>query len=560
MATADFSQSGPQMIDAPPGHSDPVVDDHSFKLAAIALVAAHAPMVIVQLYRTWQLPRYQFGPLLIAMIVTFAWQRSRRDIPGTDNFGTRAGIPILLLGLAMLSASALLHSPWVATAALLINIAGLLIHTSGLNGFRRYSDLWLLSWLAIPLPMKSDTRLIGWLQLMTSRAASGVLDLMGIEHRLAGNIFYIPGQQLFVDEACSGVQSLFGTLACVGLYCIWSRFSIVRSLVLIAAVWVWVPVVNALRVLAVVHVNSTTNYDLSVGWPHDMLAVVLFPITLFLIFATDRVTGWIWEPIPEMENKWADGWNRLIAAGTHAEEPESAQDTLSDTPSKDTASRLIPRLPSLVLSGFLAVGSFQLILMGFGRFATSSMNLSERPMFAESMPETVEDWRRADFRTVHRERGSDEGEFSQEWIYGTPRGAAIVSWDHPFIGWHELTQCYQGRGWKVLDRIRHDDDVVELVLRNSSGEFAWVAFTLLDTQGAQLEAPTASVANLLANRLASEVQTLEWSDTTYQLQLYQKMSLEPTTEDRNDLNSKYRGFLKHMQGNLANGETTEVMP
>ena len=50
-----------------------------------------------------------------------------------------------------------------------------------------------------------------------------MLDLLGVPHLREGNILSIPGKQLLVEEACSGVNSvLFMSSACV-FYVLWRR-------------------------------------------------------------------------------------------------------------------------------------------------------------------------------------------------------------------------------------------------------------------------------------------------------------------------------------------------
>ena len=73
-------------------------------------------------------------------------------------------------------------------------------------------------WLLVPLPFRWDVRLVFALQDWSSRAASLMLDFWGVDHLLAGHILELPHQQFLVEEACSGIQSLFSLLAFAAIY------------------------------------------------------------------------------------------------------------------------------------------------------------------------------------------------------------------------------------------------------------------------------------------------------------------------------------------------------
>ena len=68
------------------------------------------------------------------------------------------------------------------------------------------------------------------------------------------------------------------------------------------------------------------------------------------------------------------------------------------------------------------------------------------------MPERVGGFERVGFRTESRARDSSWGEFSRFWSFRGQGSSLTVSLDYDFVDWHELTACYEGRGWTVYDR------------------------------------------------------------------------------------------------------------
>ncbi len=86
------------------------------------------------------------------------------------------------------------------------------------------------------------------LQFKASALGAALLEWRHVPVRLAGNVIQLPGRQLFVTEACSGIRSLVALLS-LGVLVggLWLRTPIGRLGVLALAVPVAV-VVNAVRV------------------------------------------------------------------------------------------------------------------------------------------------------------------------------------------------------------------------------------------------------------------------------------------------------------------------
>src|SRR5436853_413288 len=80
---------------------------------------------------------------------------------------------------------------------------------------------WFFLWLLIPPPLNLDQRLVTRLQTFTARQSSRLLDQLGVLHVMQGNVVVIPHKHLLVEEACSGINSLFSMLACTLFFVLW---------------------------------------------------------------------------------------------------------------------------------------------------------------------------------------------------------------------------------------------------------------------------------------------------------------------------------------------------
>ena len=132
--------------------------------------------------------------------------------------------------------------------------AALLYAVGGARLFRAALPAWLLLWLIIPPPFELDRQLILWLQSLTTRWASAVLDFLGQYHVLAGNVVEIGGRRLFVEEACSGVNSLFSAAACTLFFVFLVRRPPLHAALLLAASVGWVLAANVVRVAGIAYV------------------------------------------------------------------------------------------------------------------------------------------------------------------------------------------------------------------------------------------------------------------------------------------------------------------
>jgi exosortase/archaeosortase family protein len=75
----------------------------------------------------------------------------------------------------------------------------------------------------------------------------------------SGSAIEVDGKLLIIEQACSGIHSLFSVLACTVFYVFWNHYSWLRAAFVITAAAAWVLLGNVARI-ATVAWGST-------GWP-----------------------------------------------------------------------------------------------------------------------------------------------------------------------------------------------------------------------------------------------------------------------------------------------------
>ena len=131
--------------------------------------------------------------------------------------------------------------------------------------------------------------MIGVLQTTVTRMSSSVLDLLGVFHVREGNVIRLADRPLLIEEACSGIHSLFAVLAGMVFLAIYCRRSFARGLGLLAAAVTWVVLANTLRIVTVVYLAATWQVDVASGWSHEALGLAVFAVALGLTASTDNL-------------------------------------------------------------------------------------------------------------------------------------------------------------------------------------------------------------------------------------------------------------------------------
>src|SRR5262249_45473600 len=114
----------------------------------------------------------------------------------------------------LLAAAVLLDVPRLAGIGGLLLLAAAPLGLGGWPLLRALLPALVYLLLVIPPPFGLDRLLITKLQLLTAKASSRVLDYFGVYHNMDGTVVETAGKRYMVEEACSGIHSLFSILAC----------------------------------------------------------------------------------------------------------------------------------------------------------------------------------------------------------------------------------------------------------------------------------------------------------------------------------------------------------
>jgi exosortase len=257
-------------------------------ITGIAFLALFGEPLVLLVQDWWNLPEAGHGLLLAPVGVWLAWRSGIRK----DAAPNRAlGIGMLMAAVLIRYVSGLAAEPFTMRESMVLALAGLTVYHFG---YRQILHWWLpfaLFALAVPLPELVTQRLALPLQFKASRMGAALLTSRHVPVLLSGNIIRMPGQELFVTEACSGLRSLTALLSLavlMGGLMLRSPFSRLSLIALSIPVAI---VINGIRVFLTGFLVYFVSPELGRGFMHSTEGWLLFVVSFISLGAMTWLLG-----------------------------------------------------------------------------------------------------------------------------------------------------------------------------------------------------------------------------------------------------------------------------
>jgi exosortase len=436
---------------------------------------AMAPFWAVHARNLWRQPQFQIFPLLYVVLGILLY-REVQFIGVPTKWRAFLGKSLIFLSAAVFLVAVLLYSPHFGqTAGVLWFLGGLITYANNLPVRRIVSFGALLSLTLIPYSVSLQISQL--LQNATAYGSCGVLETIGVPHIREGNLIEVPGRLLFVDEACSGIQSLFAALSVVAMLIVTQRFAFFVTAFSLSSVPVWAVIGNLVRIVTIAFTQTKWRLDLSHGWAHMAIGYANFLIIAFFLFVWIKLLKTLFGVIPkpvsgEIQSPVIELFNRLVR--WPASQPAAIVDTRGTIVSQCTpittnvdetqhsrgsiVQKFIFASNLLAASALLLIGIANLAFMiAVGeRFFDATRFEDFQPFVANSLPgkeafAAVQGaWPIHGSEVIEREMGNTFGNYSHVWRMTSPtRFTCNTSLDFPFFEYHDLSACYRAAGWNV---------------------------------------------------------------------------------------------------------------
>lgn len=305
----------------------------------LLLAVAHLPVLMSEYSNLWNKEHYQFYPLAL---ISFGCYFYARRLPGRFHWRPICWALVALDACLLIYGSGLL---WMLTGVGLnfSPIAGvvgfwLLVWAVCLACSDREVDwslgyLILLPLITVRLPLNLDQDLILWLQKVTTIVSSELLNFFGYLHSRQGVILDFPGKRFEVENACSGVQSLFAVLFLAAFVTCGYRRRFLHTAIVISCGLLFAGFMNVVRISVIAIAWDTSRIDLSSGVSHDVIGYVALFAAALLVFSADAFLAFCFEPVPDRKgagitaiyrNPITSLWNWFFKTRTRKQdEPEA---------------------------------------------------------------------------------------------------------------------------------------------------------------------------------------------------------------------------------------------
>jgi len=228
----------------------------------------------------WNDPEAGHGLLLFPVSLWLAWKSGlvteRR--------------PNIVLGSILLVAGALIRVTaelaaelYTMRMSMVLAALGLVIFFLGLKQALRWWLPIVLLGLSVPLPELIKSALALPLQFKASQMGAALLEWRHVPVRLTGNVILLPGQRLFVTEACSGLRSLTALLSLAVLMGgLWLTRPVMRLGLLFLAVPIAI-LINGVRVFLTGFLVYFVDPAMGEGFMHLTEGWLLFLVSFALV-------------------------------------------------------------------------------------------------------------------------------------------------------------------------------------------------------------------------------------------------------------------------------------
>jgi exosortase len=254
-------------------------------LAAAALAGvlgwAYWP-TLTDLVRKWSAdPTYSHGYLVPAFALVLLYARRDRLEPGRLR-PSWWGLLVVTVGTALRLASAYWSFYPLDRYSLLVVLAGMVLALGGWHALRWAGPSVAFLVFMIPLPSDVGQALSGPLQRVTTRASANVLQTLGFVAVPAGNVLLMPGGDLGVAEACSGLRMFMTFCALSTALAFIGRRSALQRVILVGSALPLAIACNVFRVTLTAVVSELAGHEAAdifhehwAGWAMIAAALVL---------------------------------------------------------------------------------------------------------------------------------------------------------------------------------------------------------------------------------------------------------------------------------------------
>jgi exosortase len=230
-------------------------------------------------------PDYSHGFLVIPLALFFLWTR-RSQFPWDEVRPSLSGAALLLFACGLRVAAGMFYLAPLDGWTIPIWLAGAVCLVAGWRCLMWSLPAIVFLWFMIPIPFTAESWFSVPLQAIATQLSTSCLVMLGQPALAEGNTIWLGDQQLFIEEACSGLRIFVGIFALAFAFALFSRWSWwQKALALVAALPIAI-VANMTRVVVTGLLYQYSSSEAARHFSHDISGLVMIPFAagLFWLF------------------------------------------------------------------------------------------------------------------------------------------------------------------------------------------------------------------------------------------------------------------------------------
>lgn len=262
-------------------------------LVAAVLAAAVALCIptLTLLSRIWERFEYYGHGYAIPLVALYLIWRDRAHIVQALQVGTPPLIgPLVVLAVAGAQFAAILgDAAFLAGVGLTVVLAAVAYGLAGRPLLRSVALPLAFLVLMVPPPRFLTYQILLRLKLFVTDVSVGILQTFGTTVAADGNEILLPGAELFVADACSGLTSIVTLLPLAAIVAYFLSHGVWRRVVVMASVVPLAVCANILRVVGTVSAVSIWGVDAAQGVLHESFGLWTYLIGTLALLGVARV-------------------------------------------------------------------------------------------------------------------------------------------------------------------------------------------------------------------------------------------------------------------------------
>lgn len=254
------------------------------------LLVLAVPTIITLANSAWSTDTGAHGPVVLATGLWLLHNDGFRLPPASAGTHWRQALPVLAIGLIVYAFGRAYDFISIEGFGLYLSFLAILIRLAGSEVLRRHAFPLFYLMLCLPPPGWLMTQLTAPLQVLVSWASEGIAAGVGFPIARDGVVLYVAQYQLLVEDACAGLNSLFGLTAISLLYIFLAhRASLRHAGILLLAVIPIAILANIIRVFGLIAITYYFGDAAAQGFMHSTTGMVMFILGLLLIMGFDQI-------------------------------------------------------------------------------------------------------------------------------------------------------------------------------------------------------------------------------------------------------------------------------